>query len=116
MFAMRSESPSIAGTSTSTSTRTSTLEHTAHTLGPLYADSLSPRSPLSSSTPLPCQVSSMWLHPFSCHQIGKEREREKKKFCYRVEPAHTLLKLLNTLTCHGQPPADLAIWGSSQLC
>lgn len=24
-------------------------------------------------------------------------------------------ELLNTLTCHGQPPADLAIWGSSQL-
>lgn len=57
VFAMRSESPShrrpecCTGTSTPTSTRP--LERTAHTLGPLYADSLFARSPLSSSAPLP---------------------------------------------------------------
>ncbi|KAK4067895.1 hypothetical protein Trihar35433_6455 [Trichoderma harzianum] len=54
------------------------------------------------------------------HVIHLE-QREKKKFCYRVATEwinwinpHTP-ELLNTLTCHGQPPADLAIWGSSQL-
>ncbi|KKO97587.1 hypothetical protein THAR02_10305 [Trichoderma harzianum] len=55
----------------------------------------------------------------SCHQIHLEQNRERKRssateWLPSGSRPHTP-ELLNTLTCHGQPPADLAIWGSSQL-
>ncbi|KAL6801822.1 hypothetical protein J3E68DRAFT_434881 [Trichoderma sp. SZMC 28012] len=52
----------------------------------------------------------------SCHPFGtRERKRSSAtEWLPSGSRPHTP-ELLNTLTCHGQPPADLAIWGSSQL-
>ncbi|PTB56886.1 hypothetical protein M431DRAFT_480513 [Trichoderma harzianum CBS 226.95] len=115
VFAMRSESPSIAGTSTVQNALRTRWGRC--TLTPLSLRARSEPAQLQRTPTVSASSPQVAPPP---HVIHLE-QREKKKFCYRVATEwinwinpHTP-ELLNTLTCHGQPPADLAIWGSSQL-